>query len=286
MSLDNKVCNRLKCEFLYLIETYPHIAFNLHADRPRSNGYFPPIQDRAHGFRHIVLCEPICTMADQWDINVLKQFDSCVTYNKLFIEKYKNEMTFHLMCGHPADGNLFTLDSFLSYDEKVQGVCFLNRSTALRVKTFNKLDIAPRLVKHVYNRIGWGGEHYQGFKGDGIPLSYDTLKLINKYLFRICFESIYDPFWSNGYVTGKIIECFKAKTVAVYLGCYNIEEFVPTELFIDYRQFNFDNAALSKYLLSFSKERYIEMTEAAYEWTKTCRLGSIEDLEVILKQLK
>jgi len=285
MSLDAKNKTGL-CEWVYLLDTYKHIAFNVRADRPRSDGYFTPIQDRAHGYRHVVICEPHPCQLENWNVEFLKQYDSCVTYNKSFIEKHKHELNLHLMYGHPAANNYYVLDSHLSYEEKIKGVCFINRGYPLRVKVLNELNVEPYLVKHVFSKEPWGDVHYRGFQGGGIPSSCDTLALINKYLFRVCFEYTYDPFYANGFVTERITDCFKAKTIPIYLGCSNIEEFVPRELFVDYRDFNFDNAALSDYLLSFPKSKYIDMVDAAYEWVKTCRIGNIDDLEVILRGLK
>ena len=40
-----------------------------------------------------------------------------------------------------------------------------------------------------------------------------------------------------GYMTEKIWDSFKAKTVPVYWGASNIEEYVPKNCFIDYRDF-------------------------------------------------
>jgi hypothetical protein len=58
---------------------------------------------------------------------------------------------------------------------------------------------------------------------------------------------------------------------------------VPTELFIDYRNFK-DTADLSKFLLEFykDKKKYNEMVENAFEWNLTCRLGDIALLEEVI----
>ena len=55
---------------------------------------------------------------------------------------------------------------------------------------------------------------------------------------------------------------------------------------LDYRDFDFDNKKLRDYLLDFPKERYMEMTEASFEWNKHTKLGSIEELEKILQILE
>jgi hypothetical protein len=155
----------------------------------------------------------------------------------------------------------------------------------MREQSIKGLNVSPHLVKHVYSPTPWCEELYQGPCGNR-PSHIDLLGLLNLYLFRICFESTYHPMWSWDFMTERMFDCFKTKTVPIYLGCYNIEQHVPKELFIDFRDFGFDIKALADYLISFPKDKYIEMTEAAYKWVKTCRIGSVEDLENLLKDLE
>ena len=58
-------------------------------------------------------------------------------------------------------------------------------------------------------------------------------KVIANYKFSICFENMSYP----GYVTEKIIDCFRAGVIPVYLGAPDISDFVPKEAFIDLRKF-------------------------------------------------
>jgi hypothetical protein len=113
---------------------------------------------------------------------------------------------------------------------------------------------------------------------------YEILKKINEYMFCWCPESTYHDLWSYGHITERLFNCFKAKTIAIYYGCYNIEELVPKELYIDFRYFVNDLDGLSKFLIELSKDRnrYIDMVESAYEWNKTNKIGSIIELEKVL----
>ena len=58
--------------------------------------------------------------------------------------------------------------------------------------------------------------------------------MISKYKFALCFENLSFP----GYVTEKIVDCFVAGVIPIYLGAPDIEEFVPPESFIDVRQYD------------------------------------------------
>jgi len=278
-------------EYSYLMAKYPNVAFNLKPDRPYSDGTKPPLNDVEHGFKHLVMLEPRNMIPKQWDVNIIKQFDSCITYNSKFYEMYKDVLKLFLIKGCTFFNNYYELDTFPTYEEKKVGVCFINKVYPcneegcviyLREKVLMELQVEPHLIKHVWSPVWWGGEYYQGPTEFYKPSHINILSLISKYRFRVCFESIYHPLWSWDFITERMFDCFKAKTVPIYFGCYNIEEHVPKDFFIDYRDFDFDNKALSDFLVSFPKSRYIEMTEAAYEWNKTCDIGRVEDLENIL----
>jgi len=279
------------CDFEYLQKKYPHVAFNVSTWKSKPN-------DRAHDKRHLIAAEGYITLPRNFDINYIKQYDTYITFNSKFIETYKNEhpnMVFLL-------GNTFWNDyyelgenEFVSYEDKLKGVLILNKLyhtgsegdiVYLREKILNELNVSPKMIKHVFSYNEWGGQYYQG------NLPYPPNHIINQrklseYLFCLCFESCYHPFWSWDWITERIINCFRTKTIPIYLGCYNIEEHIPTNLFIDYRQFNFDNNKLSEYLLDFTEEQYNEMSEAAYDWYKNKNpFATILDFEHILENLQ
>lgn len=58
-----------------------------------------------------------------------------------------------------------------------------------------------------------------------------------------------------GYITEKIWDSFKAKTIPVYWGASNIEEYVPKNCFIDYRDF-LDLEKLNSFLSTLTEEQY------------------------------
>lgn len=61
----------------------------------------------------------------------------------------------------------------------------------------------------------------------------DKLEILSKHKFNLCFENGRYP----GYITEKIIDCFVAGTVPVYLGAQDIADYIPPYLFIDASQF-------------------------------------------------
>lgn len=61
----------------------------------------------------------------------------------------------------------------------------------------------------------------------------DKQAVISRYKFAICFENMSYP----GYVTEKIIDCFKAGVIPIYLGAPDICDFVPKAAFVDLREY-------------------------------------------------
>ena len=82
----------------------------------------------------------------------------------------------------------------------------------------------------------------------------DKIEVISNYKFAIAFEN--SP--SAGYVTEKIIDCFVAGVIPIYLGAPDIQEFIPENCFIDARNFeNFED--LDNYLQSIDEKKAMEL---------------------------
>ncbi len=99
----------------------------------------------------------------------------------------------------------------------------------------------------------------------------NKITTIANYKYNICFENMSD---TPGYITEKIWDSFKAKTVPIYWGASNIEEYVPKNCFIDYRDFG-DFSSLERFLSHITEDQYntyiqnIEwflQTEKAKKW--------------------
>lgn len=87
----------------------------------------------------------------------------------------------------------------------------------------------------------------------GHPLSQEKFSLLKQYRFCVCFENSF----INGYITEKIFSCFAAGCVPIYFGAPNIEEYIPKECYIDYRDFK-NNDELYAFITSMSEETYQE----------------------------
>lgn len=216
------------------------------------------------------------------------------TWNRRIKEHFeKHNLSCELINGVPLFNNNYWLDQFTPIEEK-EGICCICRNRNFsgiegdiawqRESTMKKIDYP---IKHCYGKIPYGDDMYRGVIGNTSfetkPSSKTKLEYLSRYRYNLCFENTYHPLWSWDYLTEKLLDCFKSKTVAIYYGCWNIEDLVPIDLFIDFRPFMNNITKLSQYLKEFTNEQYEQMTEKAFEWVKNTRLGNIEDLRTILR---
>ena len=115
----------------------------------------------------------------------------------------------------------------------------------------------------------------------------DKIKTISAYKFTICFENVSYP----GYVTEKIIDCFVAGVIPIYLGAPDIDKFVPANSFIDMRKFN-SCEKLHHYLNKITPEEALKIISEGRKFLKTPKgrlysyVGMAEFvLELVLKTL-
>ncbi len=77
---------------------------------------------------------------------------------------------------------------------------------------------------------GWGNTSYKTYRG---PCA-DKLDVLKNYRFSICYENCRDV---PGYITEKIFDCFAAGNVPIYWGANNVSDYIPSDCFIDRRNF-------------------------------------------------
>lgn len=92
----------------------------------------------------------------------------------------------------------------------------------------------------------------------------DKIKTISAYKFAICFENVSFP----GHITEKIIDCFVAGTIPIYIGDPQITSRIPKETFVDMR--NFKNIEdLHKYLNSITPKQAQKMITIGQKFLKS-----------------
>lgn len=89
---------------------------------------------------------------------------------------------------------------------------------------------------------------YKSYKGKVIH-KWDKLPY---YKFAICYENIFDY---KDYISQRIFDILRCKSVPIYLGAPNIDDYVDKDSFIDRRNFN-SNKDLGYYLANITELEY------------------------------
>jgi alpha(1,3/1,4) fucosyltransferase len=110
---------------------------------------------------------------------------------------------------------------------------------------------------------GWRGE--VNFKSD----------ILTNAKFAYCYENIKDL---PNYITEKIFDSLLSGCVPIYWGANNIGEYIPSNCFVDRRQFK-DTAEVHQYLMSITPEEYLQYQTniSAFLKSEKARLFSVEN---------
>lgn len=128
---------------------------------------------------------------------------------------------------------------------------------------------------------GWQGEpiswvhkfidqrHYACAKGKHVGSKFDILP---RYRFSLAFENVQADV---GYISEKIFDALYSGTVPIYLGDTHINEHVPSESFIDARQFSKDEVLL-KYIQFCSEEEWQGLREAGQRYLQSSEIRKFQ----------
>lgn len=117
------------------------------------------------------------------------------------------------------------------------------------------------------------------YKGriEGHHSASPKLQVLRNYKFVLTFENSACPryhissgYIAPGYITEKIFGVFAAGSVPVYLGPENIEDYIPKNCFINYRDFH-SPQELYNYLTQMPKETYNEYLKNIQEYLSSPR---------------
>ena len=121
---------------------------------------------------------------------------------------------------------------------------------------WNKLGNLPKLWQKRLKKVA--------YKLDPEPIKRkDKIKKIANYKFAVCFENTSYP----GYVTEKIIDCFTAGVIPIYLGAPDITKFVPAGAFINMRKFN-SFSSLHRYLTNINQQKALGIISYGRDFLK------------------
>lgn len=113
---------------------------------------------------------------------------------------------------HPQDFDLYGIGWDRHY--------FQGRFLGINLQRLNRLKLLAKALK----------PNYPSYKGTVLS----KREVYKKYKFAICYENAKGIF---GYITEKIFDCFFGGCVPIYLGAENIAQHIPSNTFIDKRDF-------------------------------------------------
>lgn len=229
--------------------------------------------------KFLFLFEPPVVMPEVYKKDVARRFDKVFV---MFDDYVDNKQYFKFCYPQPR---LNSIERSVSFDEKkncalIAGNKKSSHKSELyseRVKTIKFFEKLKTFQLDLYGS-GWNG--YNCWKGQ-VASKWDTLC---EYKFCVCYENMQDQ---NGYITEKIFDCFVAKCVPIYWGATNIEDYIPSDCFIDRRLFA-SNQELYDYLKNMNAEDYENYLLSAQNFLKSpgsTKFSSDSFVELVIRHL-
>ncbi|WP_173179008.1 glycosyltransferase [Desulfosarcina ovata] len=233
------------------------------------------------GIKVLGMHEPITVLPQQYSEMVWKHFDFVfTTLDDLVAGNSKFVKIFH-----PAFDAPNSMDSVKSVkmkycipsQTKKIAICMIagNKESQIEGELYSKrLHIAKWFQQYstipfdVYGRPPFHQlDNYCGI----LPTDDEKYSKLSSYRYSLCFENIYHSKWSKGYLTEKILHCLMCGTVPIYLGCSNIENYIPRNCFIDFRDFS-DLDALDSFLGETNDDQYQKYIVNIRKWIEAGNL--------------
>lgn len=145
------------------------------------------------------------------------------------------------------------LKNIPSFDERKLCTLITRNWTVERTKIVKFFESKPFGEFEFYGRDPGDFSESRLYLGKvpGTHSGEEKLNILKNYRFCICFENSFNP----GYISEKIFSGFAAGCVPIYLGAPNIEDYIPKNCFIDYRDFS-NNEELYRFIKSMPSETY------------------------------
>ncbi len=151
---------------------------------------------------------------------------------------------------NPTDFDLFG-EGWNRYLFKYYPLTFFNR--------FSKLRSYINIILRKNFRVYMGGVS-------------DKRQILCKYKFAFCFENS-DSYC--GYITEKIFDAFFSGTIPIYFGAPDIQDYIPKNCYIDYRQFHSTDELVKK-LKSIGPKDLIDYQNNIKKFLKSKRFDQFE----------
>lgn len=173
------------------------------------------------------------------------------------------------------------------YERKLLVAIFSNKTSSNKNELYSERIKVFRFFENIEGEFdlygyGWSKEEYHNYRG----IVNNKSEIYHKYKFALAFENIKN---TVGGVSEKIYDCICAGVVPIYYGSKTIKEYVPEDVFIDYRKFK-SIQEMYYFLKDMSEETYLKYIEAAKNYLKSDLIkkagveGFCEELESLMKE--
>jgi glycosyltransferase involved in cell wall biosynthesis len=203
-------------------------------DRPRTDSPMVARLLAAEIPKYLCLFETEIIKPDNWDATFHAQCERIFTWSDAHVDERRNIKL------------NFAIDPDSPYDFDVLKTAFHQRKLCTLIAGAKSSSHPNELYSERVRAIRWFESHAPGdfdLFGMGWDATlfpsyrgsvHDKLATLSHYRFAICYENARNY---PGYITEKILDCFHAGVVPVYLGAPNIDRWIPRDCFIDRRSF-------------------------------------------------
>ncbi len=249
------------------------------------NKYFKQLVRNKFENLYLLIFESEVVRPDNWDIKNHKYFKKIFTWNNNWIDGNKyikcywpNKIPKNLDFDVSKKNKLCTMivahkfksHSLELYTERIKAIRWFEQNHPEdfdlygmgwdkhyfkgALSRLNRFEVLTKLLKPKY-------PSYQG----SVKSKRETLQ---EYRFAICYENGRDV---PGYITEKIFDCFFAGCVPVYRGAPNVIEHIPSDTFIDKRNFK-SYEQLYNYLKNMPDKEYLDYLDAIKNFIKSDKI--------------
>jgi hypothetical protein len=182
-------------------------------------------------------------------------------------------------------------EKWVDWNKKTDEIVFVanNKSSRHHSELYSlRLQLADMLHKKSKLKVSWYGQipiKRPYFKGN----AKSKIDVVRKAKFSICTENSYDPIFTHGYFSEKLPDTWRAGTIPIYMGCYNIDDYkFPNHSYIDLRdyvkkvgkKFKINEEALISRIEGFSEQRYNNWKRDIKGLIRTQKLQQLSSFKV------
>ena len=206
-----------------------------------------------------------------WDVVLHEKFSRIITWNDDLIDNQKYFKIFYPSSASSVD------ESFIPFsNRKLVTMVVGNKASSHPLELYSKRIEAIRALEKIcpdefdlWGR-GWNQSvtereasqpYYPSYRGE----IDNKFAVLGRYKFCICYENMRGAPGYGGYITEKIIDCFLAGCIPIYLGADNIGNYIPVNTFIDPSPFS-SYYELHHYLVNITEIEYMGYINRIHEF--------------------